>query len=280
MREQHPVQDSEKALSRQPFDAPSQQVPHVVAPEQSSPSGTPASRQRRVGGWWYYLVTLVTMGLMTWIPFVHAAVRLRTARARTLAAVFGALDVLIYVLLVLTPKDAQGNAVTSPIGTVGGLLCLTSMIGGCVWLASLRRQAPAAEPMPAAPAPTSTPTPALAPAHQADIDPAVGAVLGARRRRAEARQLIAQDVLMARELRIGRPDLPRDYDDGGLVDLNSAPAQAIADTCDIPLTSAEILVAAREKHLEPFFNVDEILISAEIPVSQWDRIRDRAVLLP
>ena len=33
---------------------------------------------------------------------------------------------------------------------------------------------------------------------------------------------------MARDLRIGRPDLPRHYDDDGLVDVNSAPAETIA----------------------------------------------------
>jgi hypothetical protein len=31
---------------------------------------------------------------------------------------------------------------------------------------------------------------------------------------------------MTRDLRIGRPDLSRQYDDGGLVDLNTAPVQA------------------------------------------------------
>lgn len=45
--------------------------------------------------------------------------------------------------------------------------------------------------------------------------------------RAKARQLAAQDPGLARELRIGRPDLPRQFNDGGLVDVNHAPAEAL-----------------------------------------------------
>ncbi|MFC4911261.1 hypothetical protein [Actinomadura gamaensis] len=46
-------------------------------------------------------------------------------------------------------------------------------------------------------------------------------------RRREARALAAENPLMARELRIGRTDLPpaqRPYDDGGLIDVNVVPA--------------------------------------------------------
>jgi hypothetical protein len=49
------------------------------------------------------------------------------------------------------------------------------------------------------------------------------AALQARQRRYEAKAIAARDVNLARELRIGRPDLPRQYDDGGLVDLNHVP---------------------------------------------------------
>jgi len=48
-------------------------------------------------------------------------------------------------------------------------------------------------------------------------DPALAAAIACRQRRQQARQLLANDPGLARELRIGRPDLPRDYDDGGLV---------------------------------------------------------------
>jgi hypothetical protein len=33
---------------------------------------------------------------------------------------------------------------------------------------------------------------------------------------------------LAAELRIGRPDLPRHFDDGGLIDVNTVPAQVLS----------------------------------------------------
>ncbi|GAA5169770.1 hypothetical protein [Amycolatopsis dongchuanensis] len=64
-------------------------------------------------------------------------------------------------------------------------------------------------------------------------DPAVARVLAARARRQQARDLAARDPLLAKELGIGRPDLERGYDDGGLVDLNSAPAEVLARICEL-----------------------------------------------
>jgi hypothetical protein len=37
----------------------------------------------------------------------------------------------------------------------------------------------------------------------------------------------APGPVLARELRIGRPDVPRQFDDGGLVDLNHAPVPVL-----------------------------------------------------
>jgi DNA uptake protein ComE-like DNA-binding protein len=86
--------------------------------------------------------------------------------------------------------------------------------------------------------------------------------------------------LLADELRIGRPDLAGRYDDGGLVDLNSAPADVIAQICGIPAVVANAIVEFRDRRAQPFTNVDELFVMADLPVSTWDRIRDRAVLLP
>jgi hypothetical protein len=62
--------------------------------------------------------------------------------------------------------------------------------------------------------------------------------------------------------------------------LNSAPAAAIATTCGILVSTAELLVQAREARGGAFSDVTEALIAAEIPVQLWDPIRDRAILMP
>lgn len=44
-----------------------------------------------------------------------------------------------------------------------------------------------------------------------------------------ARHIVQTNPALARELRIGRPDLPREYDDDGLVDVNCVPGAVLAD---------------------------------------------------
>jgi hypothetical protein len=43
-------------------------------------------------------------------------------------------------------------------------------------------------------------------------------------RRRQARELAKRNPVLARDLNIGRPDVPHDYNDGGLVDVNQVPA--------------------------------------------------------
>ena len=218
----------------------------------------------RIAGRWYYVVLIATVGVFAWVPFLHAALRLRTTRARVLATIFGAVDVLIYVLLALTPQDSHGHAANSAVSTIGGLLALGAAIAGCVFVTPLRRMVYEGAPTQDEP----------------QVDPAIQAALAARTRRDEARKLAADDPLLARELHVGRPDMTRTYDDGGLVDLNTAPADLIASLCDIPTDLATTIVTTRDERGEPFANIDELLVIVELPVSTWDRIRDRAILLP
>jgi DNA uptake protein ComE-like DNA-binding protein len=97
-------------------------------------------------------------------------------------------------------------------------------------------------------------------------------------RRAEARELVANNPELARDLRVGRPDLPRQYDDGGLVDINAVPAVLIARECGLDDAVAEQIQSARQRHPVPFGSVDELLVFAGLDVSTWDRLRDRAVV--
>ena len=57
-------------------------------------------------------------------------------------------------------------------------------------------------------------------------------------RRNHARHIVQADPALARELRIGRPDLPREYDDGGLVDVNRVPGAVLA--AQLGLTQQEV----------------------------------------
>jgi hypothetical protein len=89
-----------------------------------------------------------------------------------------------------------------------------------------------------------------------------------------------RDPALARDLNMGRPDLSRNYDDGGLIDLNGAPASVLASVCGFDPAVAERLIDARELFPAGFSSVDEALVYAELAGRDADVLRDRAVVLP
>ncbi|MFD4193546.1 hypothetical protein [Amycolatopsis thermoflava] len=212
------------------------------------------STRSRWTGWWYLPVTILSLGLLAWVPFVHAAVRLRRPRIHLWAVLYFAL--MVFVLVVLPPytetptpaEDTRANIGVAVILAVAGVASVQQFF--------LRRTR-------AAPPPAE--------------DPAVARVRAARERRRQARELAANDPAMARELRIGRPDLPRDYDDGGLVDLNAAPASAIALTCAVDPAVAQQIVDARAG--ARFSAVDDVFALTELPLDTWDAIRERGIVI-
>lgn len=218
-----------------------------------------------VKGRWYFVVTVCSGGVLAWLPFVHAGNHLRRPSVTRLAWRYLAVAVVIGILLALTPRDEHGQTTSGlgeAISVVGGLLAIATIALGCVQLAPLRREVYGGAPPP----------------EQDTVDPALTAALEARQRRVHARQIAARDPLLARDLKIGRPDLPHTFNDGGLVDLNSASAQTIAQTCDLPRTIGEDIEAARPPG--GFMAVDDVFSLAEVPLAAWDIIRDRAVVIP
>jgi hypothetical protein len=164
----------------------------------------------------------------------------------------------------ITPKDAQGD----PVGVLGAILstgsvvaALIVMVAACVKLSRFRREI-FSRPGWGAP----------------EVDPHVDQAKRLRARREEARALKAQDWERADELGIGRPDLGRGYDDGGLVDLNTAPAAVIASVCGMAESLADAIVVARTRRGGNFYVLGEVLMDVALPPSVKDELRDRAVL--
>jgi DNA uptake protein ComE-like DNA-binding protein len=106
----------------------------------------------------------------------------------------------------------------------------------------------------------------------------VAAARESLKRRDDARRLATKDPRLAREMGIGRPDLPRRFDDGGLVDLNHSPVHVIADLPGVDLLTAVKIVAARSQ-IGGFTSVDEMSVTLDLPPTQLDGIADRLLFL-
>jgi hypothetical protein len=221
-------------------------------------------KERWKAGGWYFGVPILSAGIFAAVPFWHAHARLNRPELRSLAVTYSVAGIAIMALAGITPTDAQGN----PLGALGAILqtvcvvaALIVMVTACVKLSPVRREI-FRRPgwgLPAA-------------------DELMDRVKLSRARREEARALRAEDPALARELGIGRPDLGRGYDDGGLVDLNSAPASVIGSVCGLHPGLAEAIVAERTRRGGVFYGLDEVLLAVPVPPSIEDELRDRVVL--
>ncbi|MGW5261815.1 ComEA family DNA-binding protein [Microbispora sp. NPDC004025] len=97
--------------------------------------------------------------------------------------------------------------------------------------------------------------------------------------RQQARELAEHDPVMARELRIGRPDLPRQYDDGGLVDVNHAPASVIAGLPGLTPALADQIVRVRDQ-VGGFVSAEDVSAAASLPPNLTADLAEYGIYLP
>lgn len=218
----------------------------------------------RSGGW-YFVAAICSAGVLSALPFWHAAYRLQRPALRRLAVLYSVAGVAFLVLSGLIPKDAAGNPIGSGAAAAENLLvafALVVIIAACVQLRPLRREVFGAP----------------APRGPLSADPAVAQVLERRAKRQAARELIAKDPAMARELGIGRPDLHLGYDDGGLVDVNAATAESLAHFCGIAPARAGQIIAAREARGGTYFSIGEVLIDVALPPGEQETLQEHGIV--
>jgi|SRR5579862_1198901 len=203
-------------------------------------------------------VPVWSIGFLSFVPFLAYAIIRRTKTDWAVFAAYLAATIGLIVALA-TAGQGHGGGQTAAGGFVIAL-------AGCaaVHAAILFRPGNAA---PAAPG-------AVAPAGVREHNKAAIAQAEDRiERRKEARRLAETDPALARDLHIGRPDVPRDYDDGGLVDVNHVPGAVLA--AGLGLTPDEVtdVIAARDK-LGKFTSADELCAYTELPPDRVDELRD------
>jgi hypothetical protein len=93
------------------------------------------------------------------------------------------------------------------------------------------------------------------------------------RSRQQARELAVSNPALARELGIGRPDIPHAYDDGGLVDVNHVPGDVLASRLGLTAAESTSVTAVRDQ-LGRFSGPEELTAYTELAPSRVDALRD------
>jgi Helix-hairpin-helix motif len=200
----------------------------------------------RVG---FVAVPALSFGYLTGMAFLFAAVQLRSRRLAVAAAVYLTATVVTFSL------SQREMTVT--------LSVVLSVHAGLNWLVGTAHAVVVQRRL-------------FRPVPSAMEDPAVIAALARRKRREEARELLDRDPALAAELRIGRPDLPRDFDDGGLIDINTVSAQVLSRLPGLRPEDVERILTAR---LDPLglHSVEDLIVSAEVPADVAESLREQLV---
>ncbi|WP_158587842.1 ComEA family DNA-binding protein [Actinomadura logoneensis] len=216
------------------------------------PPFPPPPRPSRLTGLGWAVAPLLTLGWSTPLTFMYAALRVRSAVLGG-AAVGYALGIILAVHFWLS-----GDMDTFVLGQ---LVMTAVWIGGSVHAFTLRPRVFGL----------------LEPASAAN-EHAVRLVRYRRTLRADARRLIAEDPALAHELHIGRPDLTRLYDDGGLVDVNHAPADVLTTLPGLTPALADRIVRHRAEH-GGFVSVEELAVDVDLPPALLPKLKDYVVFL-
>jgi hypothetical protein len=210
----------------------------------------PVQRSGGPEGIGWALVPLMTCGFGTSPAFAYAAARQRSARFWRFAIAYGLATGVVFVPL----------AFGLPFLTM--LLLMINWVAGSVHAFAERPKA----------FPSRTPRDYLN----------LHAIEVARYRRglrAEARRLAADDPDLANDLRIGRPELPRAYDDGGLIDVNHASAESLALIPELTPEMIQRIVRLRGEQ-GGFVSAAELALHADLPPDLVNRVADYVIFLP
>ena len=225
-------------------------------------AGSPPARSSH--RWWAWSPTY-TLGLFAFIPALHAAIKLQRRDLWQWAAGLIAGDLVVWGLLSGGPSNP--DAPQMPFRDMATLVALVLAVLGTTHALRVRDEVFGTS----ASQDAQIGIPAV-------LDPAIADSLAARARRVESAALSLEDPGLARDLRIGRPDLARQYDDGGLVDVNHVPEEFLVSHLGLSPDQARTVVEVRER-LGGFQSVTELCGLAELPPQSLEAIRDRIVTL-
>jgi hypothetical protein len=235
---------------QQPWPAGQQWPP----PQRSWPQQPQPARSSGIGGRLARAsIPVWSLGFLSFVPFlILAAARKRRKDWLILAGYVVAVAAEITAVAATAHTPGAGSV-------VAGLLVLVLMFGGATHAFvddNLTR-------------PGTVPPGTAREANEQ----AMAAAHARMKRREEAREIASRDPVLRSELRIGRPDLTRSYDDGGLVDVNQVPSWVLSSHLGLSPQEAAAAVAARA-NLGRFVSSAEVSQYAQFAPDRLDAIQD------
>lgn len=203
-----------------------------------------AGRRSRLRESWWVWLPLATFGIGTWAAFVYAGTRARRQTWKVFGV--GYLALIIGAFALVVPES-------DPWSTLGGFAIIFAWVGGFLHALTIRS------------------------AYLRLIESPDQAALEAAEARARVRenalQLVRDDPTRAKALGVGRPDIDLAFD-GGLVDVNSAPVEVIANLPHADTALAERIIAVRER-VGAFSSVKDLGLVLGLPapvIDAWERL--------
>jgi DNA uptake protein ComE-like DNA-binding protein len=198
------------------------------------------------------VVPLVSLGTLSWAPFLYATVRTGAQKFKLIMSVYLSLSVLAGVLLALSGHGHGG------LNTFAGLLLILLAAAGCAHTLAIRNEY----------------------ARQLALveDPTLLEAQQREQRRERALRLVKENPRRALQLGVGRPDVKGSFD-GGLVDVNHANAAALATLPGIDAEKAKQIVELRES-ADGFSSADDLDVVLDLEPGTLAQLRERVVFLP
>jgi hypothetical protein len=224
-------------------------VPATVGACQNSPVTDPP--ESPTSTWWAW-VSLIPIGFGAWTP-IYAGVRARVRSWTALGALWSTIAVAGWIAS--TSSDSHGHHQYS---STAGLLLIVSWVGAAATAFIIRSDYV-----------------------RRMSSPLLNAADHAERRlrdRRTALELAQRNPTLAREMGVGRPDLGTGAD-AGLVDVNNAPAGALARLPGVDDVLATHIVETRAA-IGGFASVEDLGIALDLPGDVVEDLRDRVVFLP
>lgn len=226
-------------------------TPHDQRPlEPTGPPPTPSRWAEALRSAWMVFI-LVPFGWLAWASFLWVGVRARRAQWVVAGVVYLVVTLAALITLGLDGDGPDDGPEDWPdaVGTITSFV-----MWGVAFIHAMLIRRPYIELM--------------------DLREA-GA--GRRRAREMGHDLVREDPALARELGVGRPDLPhaRHCD---LVDLNHASAEAVAALPGVDADLARRIVEVREE-IDGFSSLEDLGTVLDLPARLVERLRGRAVFI-